>query len=167
MKSKDSEWFNSATNYLSVTKEALQCKLAACSYMMRQGQSGSLQSEAASILLNPDDAVALDQGITLVVKEGLHEQYASELDAVSVSPKLQELTVDLKGAGLKGLYRNVLYAYSTDRAKSCNVITRRSNHCQTRLFLHSRSTSSAVETKNYISHTCNINPQFMHYTFTI
>ena len=70
--SGDPRWFSAAANYLSATKQALQCKLEACSYMMRQGQSGNLQSTAVE-LLNPDDAMALSHGITCVAKEGLKD----------------------------------------------------------------------------------------------
>jgi hypothetical protein len=71
--SGDPRWFSAAANYLSATKQALQCKLEACSYMMRQGQSGNLQSTAVELLLNPDDAMALSHGITCVAKEGLKD----------------------------------------------------------------------------------------------
>ena len=100
--SDDPRWFNAAANYLSATKQALQCKLEACSYMMRQEQSGILQSKAVKLLLNPDDAMALGHGITCVVKEGLQRRYANELEAVSTSSHLQELSLDLKSAGLEG-----------------------------------------------------------------
>jgi hypothetical protein len=107
LKSKDSKWFNAAANYLSVTKEALQCKLKACSYMMQQEQSGSMQSEAVKILLNSEDAMALGHGISVIVKEGLQERYASELTAASASDNLRRLSLDLKGAGMKGPYHMV------------------------------------------------------------
>jgi hypothetical protein len=100
--SDDPRWFNAAANYLSATKQALQCKLEACSYMMRQEQSGILQSKAVKLLLNPDDAMALGHGITCVIKEGLQGRYANELEAVSTSSHLQELSLDLKSAGLEG-----------------------------------------------------------------
>jgi Leucine-rich repeat (LRR) protein len=105
---EDPRWFNNAAHYLSATKEALQCKLEACSYMMQQDQPGSEQCEAAKILLNPDDAMALGHGINLVIREGLQGRYASELEAVSASSNLQELSLDLKGAGLKGQVPDVL-----------------------------------------------------------
>jgi hypothetical protein len=109
LKSKDSKWFNAAANYLSVTKEALQCKLKACSYVMQQEQSESMQSKAAvKILLNSEDAMALEHGIIVIAKEGLQERYASELEAVSASENLQKLSLNLKGAGLKGQIPQVL-----------------------------------------------------------
>jgi hypothetical protein len=100
----DPRWFNGAANYLSVTKQALQCKLEACSYMMRQEEFGSLQTKAAKLLLDPGDTMALGHGITVVMKEGLQERYADELEAVSASSHLHELSLDLKGAGLQGIY---------------------------------------------------------------
>ena len=102
--SDDPRWFNAAANYLSVTKQALQCKLEACSYMMRQEDSGSLQTKAVKLLLDPSDAMALGHGITVVMKEGLQGRYADELEAVSTSSHLQELSLDLKGAGLEGMH---------------------------------------------------------------
>jgi hypothetical protein len=102
--SDDPRWFNTAANYLSVTKQALQCKLEACSYMMQQEESGSLQTKAVELLLNPSDAMALGHGITVVMKEGLQDRYANELEAVSASSHLHELSLDLKGAGLQGPY---------------------------------------------------------------
>jgi hypothetical protein len=107
--SNDPRWFNAAANYLSVTRQALQCKLEACSYMMRQKQSGSLQSKAVELLLDPSDAMALGHGITVVMKEGLQERYAKELEAVSASSHLHELSLDLKGAGLEGPYYVMCY----------------------------------------------------------
>jgi hypothetical protein len=75
---------------------------------MRQEYSGTLlQSEAIKILLNPEDAMALGHGIAFVIKEGLIERYAREFEAVSASPILQELSLDLKGAGLKGPYKKL------------------------------------------------------------
>jgi hypothetical protein len=115
----DPRWFNAAANYLSVTKQALQCKLEACSYMMRQEQSGILQSKAVKLLLNPDDAMALGHGITCVIKEGLQGRYANELEAVSTSSHLQELSLDLKSAGLEGPY----YAFTLDFQQV-------NNHCR-------------------------------------
>jgi hypothetical protein len=102
--SDDPRWFNAAANYLSVTKQALQCKLEACSYMMRQEESGGLQTKAVKLLLNPSDAMALGHGIAVVMKEGLQERYTDELEAVSASSHLHELSLDLKGAGLEGPY---------------------------------------------------------------
>jgi hypothetical protein len=102
--SADPRWFNAAANYLSVTKQALQCKLEACSYMMRQEEFGSLQIRAAKLLLDPSDAMALGHGITVVMKKGLQERYADELESVSTSLHLHELSLDLKGAGLEGIY---------------------------------------------------------------
>jgi hypothetical protein len=101
--SDDPRWFNTAANYLSVTKQALQCKLEACSYMMRQEEFGSLQTKAAKLLLDPSDAMALGHGITVVMKKGLQKRYADELEAVSTSSHLHELSLDLKGAGLEGI----------------------------------------------------------------
>jgi hypothetical protein len=102
--SDNPRWFNAAANYLSATKQALQCKLEACSYMMRQKESGSLQTKAVELLLDPSDGMALGHGITVVMKEGLQERYADELEAVSTSSQLQELSLDLKGAGLEGMH---------------------------------------------------------------
>ena len=116
--SDDPRWFNAAANYLSVTKQALQCKLEACSYMMRQEESGSLQTKAAKLLLDPSDAMALGHGITVVMKEGLQERYADELEAVSTSSHLQELSLDLKGAGLEGMHC-VLCSLC---ARCCNLV---------------------------------------------
>ena len=72
--------------------------------MMRQEESGSLQTKAVKLLLDPSDAMALGHGITVVMKEGLQARYADELEAVSTSSHLQELSLDLKGAGLEGIH---------------------------------------------------------------
>jgi hypothetical protein len=121
--SDDPRWFNAAANYLSATKQALHCKLEACSYMMRQKESGRLhtrQTKAVELLLDPSDAMALGYGITVVMKEGLQERYAKELEAVSTSSQLHELSLNLKGAGLEGTY--YVLCSSCASARCCNFV---------------------------------------------
>ena len=59
------QWFNTASNYLDVTKQALQFKLKACSdVMLMDGQhSSEIRSHALKVLLDPHDAMALEHGI--------------------------------------------------------------------------------------------------------
>jgi HEAT repeat protein len=100
-KHEDPKTFNAAAKYLGATKQALQCKLEAYSYMMLQQESNA-QEKAAELLLNPDDAMALGHGIVHVWKNGLEFRYAPELEAVSASLNLPDLSLDLKGMGLEG-----------------------------------------------------------------
>jgi hypothetical protein len=100
-KHEDPKTFNAAAKYLGATKQALQCKLEAYSYMMLQQESNA-QKKAAELLLNPDDAMALGHGIVHVWKNGLQVRYAPELKAVSACLHLPDLSLDLKGMGLEG-----------------------------------------------------------------
>jgi hypothetical protein len=100
------QWFNTASNYLDVTKQALQFKLKACSdVMLMDGQhSSEIRSHALEVLLDPHDAMALEHGIVCVMKCGLH----AELEKVSESEHLQGLSLKLKNAGLVGPIPDVL-----------------------------------------------------------
>ena len=105
---KDAEWFNNAANYLSATKRALQCKLEACSTIMLEEElSSEIQARALDVLLDPNDAMALQHGIVCVMQRRLSDQYAAKLEEVSNSKHLQGLSLhNLKGKGLtgRGLY---------------------------------------------------------------
>ena len=100
------QWFNTASNYLDVTKQALQFKLKACSdVMLMDGQhSSEIRSHALKVLLDPHDAMALEHGIVCIMKCGLH----AELEKVSESEHLQGLSLKLKGAGVVGPIPDVL-----------------------------------------------------------
>ena len=52
--------------------------------------------------------MALQHGITLVVKQGLMEKYGSELNHVCESKQLDHLSLDLKGVQLSGEVPEVL-----------------------------------------------------------
>ena len=70
----------------------------------------SHRQSAIEILLDPDDAMALQCGILLVVKQGWVEddEFVQPLKNVCSSPHLGTLTLDLKGAGFTGPVPDVL-----------------------------------------------------------
>ena len=100
------QWFNTASNYLDVTKQALQFKLKACSDVMLMDEQDSfeIRPQALKVLLDPHDAMALEHGIVCVMKCGLH----AELEKVSDSEHLQGLSLKLKAVGLAGPIPDVL-----------------------------------------------------------
>jgi hypothetical protein len=107
---KDAEWFNNAANYLSATKQVLQCKLEACStIMLAEELPSEIQARALDVLLDPNDPMALQHGIVCVMQRRLSDQYAAKLEEVSDSKHLQGLSLhNLKGKGLTG--RRLLFA---------------------------------------------------------
>jgi hypothetical protein len=104
---KDASWFNAAANYLAATERVLQCKLKACSDVLVDASITdlALRESAVKILLDPGDGLALQHGISFIVKQELLEQYNSQLLEVCKSPLLHKLSLDLKGAGLTGTMR--------------------------------------------------------------
>ena len=101
----DAQWFNSAANYLEATKRALQCKLRACEHVLVLGAdevTSEQRREAVGHLLDPSDAMALQHGVALVVKQGLVETHSAALEEVCESDHLAQLSLDLKGAQLTG-----------------------------------------------------------------
>jgi hypothetical protein len=101
---KDAEWFNVAANYLAATERVLQCKIKACSDVLVDASITdlALRESAVKILLDPGDGLALQHGIHFIVKQELLEQYNTQLLEVCKSPRLEKLSLDLKGAGLTG-----------------------------------------------------------------
>jgi hypothetical protein len=98
-------WFNAAANYLGATEAALKCKLEACSYvMLDSSMDPCIKKTALDILLDPNDAMALQHGIAVVIKHGLLsvDTYAEKLAKVCSSPMLSHLSLSLKGFGLRG-----------------------------------------------------------------
>jgi hypothetical protein len=105
-------WFNITANYLDATKEVLRCKLEASEYVLLDAASSAANLEKSlTILLDPKDAMALQYGVTILVRnENKHllEKYTPQLQTVckSSSPP-QDLSLDFKnkgpGKGLVGM----------------------------------------------------------------
>jgi hypothetical protein len=67
-------WFNTAANFLTATKEALQCKLRAYEYVLG-GTDKEAKKVAVRMLSNPNDALALESGISVLVRRDLQVLY--------------------------------------------------------------------------------------------
>jgi hypothetical protein len=106
----DPAWYNAAANYLGATEKALQCKLKACSHVLLDPEaSEGMEKEALQALLDPNDTIAMEHGVALVVKnDSLLEKYAHQLEEVSKSSSLARLSLNLKGAGMTGAVPTVL-----------------------------------------------------------
>jgi hypothetical protein len=107
---QDGAWFNITSNYLDATKDVLRCKLEASEYVLLDAASSAANLKMSlTILLDPKDAMALQYGVTILVKnKHLLEKYTPQLQTVcksSCPPK--DLSLDFKnkgpGKGLDGM----------------------------------------------------------------
>jgi hypothetical protein len=102
-KERPPQSFNVAANYLEATEQALQCKLKACSHVLLDEALGEeLKNSALEVLLDPNDPMALQHSIRLLVKKGLIGAYADRLIELCNSPHLAKLSLDLPKQGLTG-----------------------------------------------------------------